>query len=147
MGVQQSSTTETPNTPELLTTTGAGSWTKPAGVTKVLVECWGGGGAGGGATLSDNAGSGGTGGQYSRKIITYASAQQSISYNVANTVAGTTGNGANGNDTTWETTVVVAKGGIGGQADSVITGLYPTSSTAGGIGDIVYIGGYILTAV
>jgi len=130
----------TANTPELITTTGAGAWTKPAGITRVLVECWGGGGAGGGCTTNNTGGASGAGGQYARKTITYESAQQSISYSVAASVAGTTGNGANGNDTTWETNVVVAKGGTGGLAnrtDEVDT----LGNTTGGVGDVVYRGG------
>jgi hypothetical protein len=128
-------------TVQTFTTPGAGSWTKPLGVTEVIVECWGGGGAGGGATLNNQAGHGGAGGQYARKTITYGSAQQSISYSVAASVAGTTGNGATGNDTTWDTNVVVAKGGTGGPANSSdITENVPTGSINGGIGDVVFSG-------
>lgn len=139
----QSSLVETPNTPELITTTGAGTWTKPAGVTKVLVECWGGGGAGGGVTINDTGGDGGAGAQYARKLITYPSAQQSIAYFVAASSIGTTDNGVDGNDTTWDTNIVVAKGGAGGLANQTTrrndTG--SLGSTSGGIGDVVYSGG------
>lgn len=127
---------------ELLTVAGAGTWTKPAGVTEVLVECWGGGGAGGGATTTNTGGDGGAGGQYARKTITYGSAQQSISYSVAASVAGGTGNGVVGSDTTWETNVVVAKGGAGGLANQTTIRQNPTAgSSSGGVGDVVYAGG------
>ena len=55
------------------TTPGATTWTCPAGVTSITVECWGGGGAGGGAKYtgtSKNAyGGGGSGGGYAKKVI------------------------------------------------------------------------------
>jgi hypothetical protein len=128
------------STEVLLTTPGAGNWTKPDGVTLIQVECWGGGGAGGGCSTNNTGGASGAGGQYAKKIIVYGSAQQSIAYSVAASVAGTNGNGANGNDTTWQTNVVVAKGGPGGLAnrtDDVET----AGSITGGIGDIVFRGG------
>lgn len=135
-----SSVEETPTfTEQLITTTGAGSWTKPLGVTQVIVECWGGGGAGGGATTDNQAGSGGAGGGFARKLITYGSPSENISYSVAPSVAGTTGNGATGNDTTWQTNVVVAKGGGGGSANSLNTGPAGIASTAN-VGDVVYNG-------
>ena len=124
------------------TTTGAGTWTKPAGVTEVVVECWGGGGAGGGVNNNNSGGSGGAGGQYAQKTIIYASAQQTISYTVGTGGTGGTGNGGNGGDTTWDTTVVVAKGGLGGVANvagtSVPTDPYPAAS---GSGDVFNSGG------
>ena len=129
-------------TEELITTTGAGTWTKPAGVTEVIVECWGGGGSGGGVTNNPAAGSGGAAGQYARKYLQYSSPSVGISYTVAATRAGGQGNGTVGNDTTWQTSVVVAKGGAGGIADGT-TGAEVAGgvgSTTGGIGDVVYAG-------
>jgi hypothetical protein len=128
---------------ELITGSGAGTWTKPTGITQVVVECWGAGGAGGGVTLADSAGGGGAGGQYARKFITYVTASQNISYTIGTGGTGGTGVGGTGNDTTWNTNEVVAKGGEGGQPN----GISPTSralggiaSTVGGVGDIVYKG-------
>ena len=67
----------------------SGTWTCPAGVTSVQVECWGGGGAGGSATkISTTSGGGGGGGG---------------AYVKANTVAVTAGNNY---------TVTVGAGGI-----------------------------------
>lgn len=129
-------------TEELITTTGAGTWTKPAGVTEVIVECWGGGGAGGGATSNPAGGAGGAAGQYSRKYIQYSSPSVGVSYSVAATRAGTQNAGAVGNDTTWNTNVVVAKGGAGGGGNGT-TGADVAGgvgSTTGGIGDVVYAG-------
>lgn len=129
------------NTEVLLSTPGNGSWVKPAGVTSVQVECWGGGGAGGGAAASKSAGAGGASGQYAKKIITYGSAEQTISYTVGASTTGTTGAGATGNDTTWNTNVVVAKGGAGGLAGVGSSSTGDTlGSSVGGIGDLVITG-------
>lgn len=129
-------------TEELITTAGAGTWTKPAGVTQVIVECWGGGGAGGGATSNPAAGGGGGGGQYSRKYITYTSPSVGISYSVGAGGVGTTGTIVNGGDTTWQTNVVIAKGGTGGTPDGVDAGGVPggVGNQAGSVGDVIYFG-------
>lgn len=124
----------------LLTTPGAGNWTKPAGVTEVIVECWGGGGAGGGATINDNAGNGGGAGSFSRKLITYTSPEASIPYSIAASVTGIAGNGPIGNNTTWQTSVVVAKGGSGGIANDVDLFTPPIANGTSNVGDIVYEG-------
>ena len=64
--------TATAATVDAFTTSGAGSWTAPAGVTSVTVEVWGGGGRGGSITSGSNevGGAGGGGGGYSRSVIT-----------------------------------------------------------------------------
>lgn len=135
------STTGSAFTEELITTPGSGNWTKPTGVTQVIVECWGGGGAGGGTTVNDWGGGGGAGGQYARKLIIYPTASQSIPYAVAASVAGGTGDGSTGNDTTWDTSVVVAKGGQGGIQGQIGSSNGGTGSINGGVGDVVYGGG------
>lgn len=129
-----------PPTVVTITTTGAGTWSKPAGVTSVEVECWGGGGPGGAASTNFNVGGGGAGGQYAKKTITYASGASSISYTVAASFVPGINNATNGNDTNWESGVVVAKGGARGFA-STGGSTRGTGSTSGGVGDIVYAGG------
>jgi hypothetical protein len=137
------SPTTTAFTEELITTPGAGTWTKPVGVTQVIVECWGGGGAGGGATGNPAGGAGGGAGQYSRKYIQYSSPSVGISYSVAAGVTGTNNTVVNGQDTTWATTVVVAKGGTGGTANGTdVTGVPGgIGNQAGSVGDVIYFGG------
>jgi hypothetical protein len=130
-------------TEEIISTVGSGNWTKPTGVTEVIVECWGGGGAGGGATTNGNAGSGGGGGSYARKLITYSSAQSTISYNIASSTAGTTGNGDTGGDTTWNTNEVIAKGSTGGLANDyngIDIGTGTGSFQPGSVGNVIYTG-------
>lgn len=130
-------------TEQVITTTGAGSWTKPAGVTQVIVECLGGGGAGGGVTAIECAGGGGAGGTYARSLINYTSPSISIPYSVAASVAGTTSNGSVGNNTTWNTNVVLASGGNGGEAGTIAQnpGNGGTGTTSTPIGQILYGGG------
>lgn len=84
----------------LLTTTGAGSWTVPSGVSSVDVECWGAGGGGGGS-----GGNSGGGGAYSK--ATLAVTQNTlVAYSIG---AGTT---LAGGDTYFvNSSTVMAKGG------------------------------------
>jgi len=134
---------------ELLTTTGAGNWTKPTGITSVTVECWGAGGAGGGATSNPAAGGGGGGGQYARSVIVYSLGESTISYNVGAGGIGTTTTVVDGGDTTWNTTTVVAKGGTGGGANGVVgaEAAGGLGNVVGSIGDIIYFGGDASTGV
>lgn len=113
-----------------ITTTGAGTWTVPCGVTSITVEAWGGGGAGGGATANGvDGGAGGAGGTYVSSTLAVTSG---TTYNLF------VGNGANGGTTggntgqaSWFNTTgtLYAQGGAGGQA--------PNGGTAtGGVGSI-----------
>jgi hypothetical protein len=133
-----SSVDETPTfTEQVITTTGAGTFTKPLGVTQVIVECWGAGGAGGGSSVNDTGGGGGGGGQYSRKYLTYTSPSIGISYSVGAGGIGSTGNGTNGGDATWDTSTVIGKGGGGGGANNGSGG---ETNTLDGVGDVKYFG-------
>lgn len=123
------------------TFTSSGTWTVPTGVTSVIVECWGGGGSGGGgANTNYYGGGGGAGGQYSKKTITID--QGSYSYVVGASVVGVGrgSNGNTGNDTTFGSTLVVAKGGAGGKSYAN-GGTGGAGSTSNGVGDTVYAGG------
>lgn len=74
---------ETYNTPGTIT------WTCPANVTQVVVECWGGGGGGGNsANYIINGGSGGGGGAYAKKTFSV------VAGNVYYLTVGTGGAGA-----------------------------------------------------
>lgn len=132
-------------TEELFTTPGAGTWTKPVGVTEVIVECWGAGGAGGGSTTNNTLGGGGGGGGYARSLINYTAAQQNISYNVGQGGVAGTGNGPSGTNTTWQSTIVVANGGSGGQSGpnggNGGVGGGAENSSVPNTGSIVYFGG------
>jgi len=80
----------------LVTTTGAGSWTVPAGVTTILkMQCWGAGAAADGSASS--AGSSGGGGAYAETDAIAVTPGQTIYYGVGTGGAGSTSVGAAGN--------------------------------------------------
>jgi len=123
------------------------TWTCPAGVTSVQVECWGGGGSG--STVSQNrVGGGGAGGAYA-KLNSYAvSAGNTYYIRVgAGGVSPSSGNGgAAGNDSWFSNStpavVCLAKGGGGGGvgANNSVPGIGGTCP-AGSIGDVINLGG------
>jgi len=123
-----------PFTEELITTTGAGSWTKPTGVTQVVVECWGGGGSGGGASNNQSGGGGGAGGQYARRYIQYSSPSQNISYFLGAGGIGNTGLGGTGEPTDWDSPVKVR----GYYGDLGLPNGLEGNPAAGGIGSIQF---------
>jgi len=104
------------------------TWTCPEGVTKVLVQCWGGGGGAG--VLY-----GGQGGCYAES---YRTVEPDAEYDIVIGAAGTGGSGpvpsidgTAGGDTVFGSNTVVAKGGAGnGDAQS-----------GGNIGDLTAVGG------
>lgn len=98
-------------------TSGSGTWTAPAGVTSVLVECWGGGGGGSGYDSSfGSAGGGGGGGEYAAQTIAVTPGN-SYPYAVGAGGAGAAANsvfaGGDGDPTSFNSTGVVAHGGSG----------------------------------
>ena len=122
------------------------SWTAPATVTSVKVEAWGAGGGGGGNTqASRDGGGGGGGGAYARDDADTVTPGNSYSYSLGTGGGGgTNGAGSAGGDTTWRTTVVVAKGGQGGSAGASSAGGQggTPGTAAASTGDQCYDGGY-----
>lgn len=114
---------------QVITTTGAGTWTVPAGVTSIVVECWGGGRGGQRGSLGGGGGgNGGNGGDYAKKTLTVTPGA-SINYSVAASGAAGSTSTANGvSHDTWfsSTATVQARGG-----DRVNTS----------VGDVIYVGG------
>lgn len=114
---------------DLITTTGAGTWTCPTNVTSPIVECWGPGGNGGDGGGSPSGGAtehGGGGGAYAQSTVT--------------TIPGTNYPyvvGVPGTDTSFNSTTVVAKSGSAGTSGSVGTGGQASAST----GTVKYSGG------
>jgi len=114
-------------------TTGTFTWTKPAGVTTVIVFCWGGGGAGG----ADNS-EGGSGGAGAACVITALAAADLSSSETVTVGAGgigrsTDGNGQNGANSSFGSHVI-GYGGRGGDDDDDDV---PLGSRAWGMGDYV----------
>lgn len=98
---------------------GSGNWVAPAGVTSVVVECWGGGGGGQGGVAIPSGGpgsDGGGGGEYAAQTVTVVPGN---TYPYAVGSGGTAGAsnggfGSSGGNTTFNTTTVVAHGALGG---------------------------------
>jgi hypothetical protein len=128
-------------TQTVVTTTGAGSFTVPAGVTEVTVRVIGGGGGAGRANTGFSAGAGGGGGYASKKFTGLTGGTSVIYYSVGtagtgsavNATAGTAGGDSWANTSNAAPTTnsgALAKGGSGGLASA-------TANSAGGAGGIL----------
>jgi hypothetical protein len=96
--------------------TSSGTWTKPSGITKVMVEVQGGGSSGSTSNSSeDNAG--GAGGGYARKLIdvsSISSATITVGTGGAGVVGNAIRNGNAGGNSSWSdgTNTVTGNGGV-----------------------------------
>ena len=131
------------------TTTGNGTWTCPAGVTSVTVECWGGGGSGGGLTYNAStsicvSGGGGAGGSYVKYTVSVTPGNV-YNFTVGVGAAAATGAGGAGGSTYFGNTTagvstgasILATGGAGGATE---TGVGTYGGTGNNVGNI-FIGG------
>ena len=122
-------------------TSGTGTHTTRPPVVTAFIRAWGGGGAGGGASGNPATGGGGAGGQRAEKLDTVTGGT-GYAYSVGAAATGSATLTVNGNDTTWRTTVCVAKGGAGAAPQAGNTaGPGASGSTASGVGDTVVAGG------
>ncbi len=101
---------------QIQTFTVSGNFTVPAGVTSLIVECWGAGGGGGSSNsaFGSRAGGGGGGGGYSASVVTVTPGN---TYNIVVGTGGAGGNnsaGTTGGNSSFDGTAVVANGGIRG---------------------------------
>src|SRR5574343_422848 len=116
----------------------AASTTYTAHSAWAIVQLWGGGGTGGGVTGSNSTGGGGAGGQRVQSVVTTT---PGTGYTVAigQTATGSSASTVNGNDSTFASTTVVAKGGTGGTliTAALTSGTEAAGSTTGGNGDTV----------
>lgn len=118
--------------------TADGTYTPTSGMKYCVVEAVGGGAGGGGCATTSaiqvaGAGGGG-GGAYVRSVLSAATIGASKAVDIGALGAGGSAgnnNGSNGSDTTLGTTLVVAKGGLGGTG-SAATGT--SGSVSGGVG-------------
>jgi hypothetical protein len=98
------------------TFTSSGTWTRPSGITKVMVEVQGGGSSGSTSNSSeDNAG--GAGGGYARKLIdvsSISSATITVGTGGAGVVGNAIRNGNAGGNSSWSdgTNTVTGNGGV-----------------------------------
>lgn len=123
-----------------ISSTGAGTWTVPAGVTgSIIVEAWGAGGSGGGVSGKSIGASGGTGGTYVSS--TFSGVVAGTSYNLfvapSNPYTGSGISGTNGQGSWFNTSAILfANGGLGGNGGSS-NGSARTAVTTGSIGTII----------
>jgi hypothetical protein len=123
---------------QIFTSGTAATYTKPAGVTSILVEVLGGGGGGGGAAgaaSSLGCAAGGGGGGYARLWV--LSAASTYTYTVGGGGAGgSSGNntGTAGGTTTFSASSLQATGGAGGSGSPSNTGSQSAIGVAGGVG-------------
>jgi len=121
------------------TTAGAGTWTKPAGITKILVEVVGGGGGGARSCTWDGnnwpancGGGGGGGGGYCKKLVD-VSAINSIPFTVGAGGSAASGQavsgGSGGTSTFGSPSLCQALGGAGGFGNTGLGG-------GGGLGSL-----------
>ncbi len=134
-------------------------WICPAGITSVVVECWGGGGAGGSAGRTPGSGStqyggGGAGGAYARYNSYPVTSGNTYYINVGSGGVNTSsvndtvvaGGDSWFNSVNAPSTVIIAKGGAGGQTavgntTTTCFGTGGTGTAVGSIGNVVYAGG------
>jgi hypothetical protein len=99
---------------QVYSTSGTFSFTVPAGVTKIMVEVWGGGGGGGTNSTTGSYSYGGSGGGYGKEVINVVAGN---SYTITVGAGGSGGaswaNGGAGNSSSFGA-LVSATGGIGG---------------------------------
>jgi len=118
------------------TSTTSGSFTVPAGVTSLTVECWGAGGKGSDSNTSGVGRGGGGGGAYARSVLTVV---PGTNYTFTIGAGGSSNTAPNGGDTTFGANLVKAAGGSG-LTVGVSTGALG-GTVANSIGDVRYNGG------
>jgi hypothetical protein len=121
--------------------TASGTWTKPAGISTIVVEVLGGGGGGGGVTASSAAnftvGAGGGGGGYSRKIVTSPASSVTVTIGAAGAGGAVGNNNGSTGGTTSFGAVLSATGGTGGDGtatNSRDSGTFSANQGTGGSG-------------
>lgn len=117
--------------------TSSGTWTKPSGITKVVMHVIGAGGAGGGGRSSYNyAGSGGGGGGTAIKFLDVSSISTST-ITVAAVVSGPAKDvaGSTGGASSWAdgTNTVTGSGGVGGPRGGANIGVVGGAASGGDI--------------
>lgn len=145
-------TSVTETTKQMISATGSGTYTTPAGCSLIKVTVTGGGGGGGGCASAINTAAIGGGGSGASTVIKWISSPLSTySYTVgAGGSGGAAGNnaGSGGNSSTFGTSLITAAGGqAGGGGATATSGFGGNGATGGGFlasptGDINLVGGF-----
>lgn len=128
--------------PTTVTLTSGTTWTAPAGVTSIQVECVGGGGGGGN---SNSGGGGGGGAAYARRNSITVTPGMMYTYTIGSGGASVGNNATNGGTTTFTGNSGVQCSAAGGSGASVGNG-GSGGSAAASTGDITFNGGNGATA-
>ena len=123
---------------QIFTTGTAQTYTKPAGVTSILVEVVGGGGGGGGSTGNTgtcSAGGGGGGGGYARLYVASAASTYTYTVGAVGSAGGGGGTGGTGGTTTFSASSLQATGGVGGNGAGALVNAQ-ASAASGGTGGV-----------
>jgi hypothetical protein len=114
--------------------TSSGTWTRPASITKVIMEVQGAGGSGSEYGNNDYV-CAGSGGGYSKKLLDVSSISTSTITVGAGGAAATTGAGSNGGLSSWAdgTNTVTGSGGTGGNVSVANTDIVGGAATGGDI--------------
>lgn len=121
-------------TQQILTTLGAGTYTTPAGVLAIFVECIAGGGSSGGvAGVVGDTGisSPGSGGGYSASLILAPAATYAVNVGAGGNAPVGSNPGLNGGATTFGGTLIVALGGVGGARGTAVAAAGSQQGTPG----------------
>ena len=138
-----------------LTVPGSSTWTCPSNVSSVQVECWGAGGTGGSAlrgTSNTATGGGGGGGAYAKYFSYPVTPGMTYYVNVgAGSISSTTDGAVVSGGDSWfnsensPSSIIIAKGGAGGQSTVTATankyGTGGIGTAAGSAGNVVNAGG------
>lgn len=111
--------------------TSSGTWTKPSGISKILVIATGGGAGGGGAADAGSSGGGGAGGTGIELIDVSAISSETVTIGGGGAGASGTGTGTSGGNTTFGAHIT-ANGGAGGVSDNTTSLGGLGGSTTGG---------------
>ena len=108
--------TDTSGLTSVQTFTSSGTWTRPTGITKVIVEVQG---AGGGGCRGVSYNQGGAGGGYAKKLLDVSSISTStitVGSGGAGAASGVTANGTAGGNSSWAdgTNTITGNGGAAG---------------------------------
>ena len=114
------------------TFTSSGTWTRPSGITKVIMKVQGGGGGGSRGTQN----SGGAGGGYCEKFLDVSSISTStITVGAAGVATSVSGSGGDGGASSWAdgTNTITGGGGDGGDASATYAIAYGGTATGGDV--------------
>lgn len=112
--------------------TSSGTWNRPSGVTKIVIEVVSGGGGGGSATTDNTIGAGGGGGGYGKKFID-VSAISSVTVTIGAAGASGTGSDGGAGGTSSFGAHVSVTGGGGGVLNGITNIATGGASTGGDI--------------